>query len=88
MTRACYRRPCGLRGCSVRRHAQAKASGATISELVRSAAREHYLGKRDERKKAMQAFAGLRKDRAHLHDIAAYVRGLRRGKRLDRLAKP
>lgn len=37
-----------------------------ISKLVRQAARELCLGKLDERRKAMRAFAGLRKDRADI----------------------
>jgi hypothetical protein len=69
-------------------HARARSQGTTVSELVRQAVRERYLGKLDERRKAMQGFVGIRKDRAGLPDSARYVRGLRRGSRIERLAKP
>ena len=68
-------------------HTRAKLSGSTISELVREAARERYLGKLDERKKAMNAFAGLWKERTDIKGSTAYVRRLRRGTRLNRLGK-
>jgi hypothetical protein len=57
-----------------------------MSELVREAIRERYLGKLDERKTAMQAAVGLWKERQDIGGSAAYVRGLRRGKRLRRIA--
>ena len=67
-------------------HARARQEGTTISELVRVAARERYLGSLDARKRAMQAVVGIRKDRKDLADTEAYVRRLRRGTRLKRLA--
>ena len=67
-------------------HARARSAGTTMSELVREAIRERYLGKLDERKTAMQAVVGLWKERQDIGDSAAYVRGLRRGKRLRRIA--
>ena len=67
-------------------HARARQEGTTISELVRVAARERYLGSMDARKTAMQAVVGIRKDRRDLADTEAYVRRLRRGNRLKRLA--
>ncbi len=67
-------------------HARARLEGTTISELVRVAARERYLGSLDARRLAMQAVVGIRKDRKDLADTKAYVRGLRRGTRLKRLA--
>ena len=67
-------------------HARARQEGTTISELVRVAARERYLGSLDARKRAMQAVVGIRKDRKDLADTEAYVRRLRRGIRLKRLA--
>ena len=67
-------------------HARARQEGTTISELVRVAARERYLGSLDARKRAMQAVVGIRKDRKDLANTEAYVRRLRRGIRLKRLA--
>ena len=68
-------------------HAQARSAGTSISDLVRQAARQHYLGAFNQRRDAMQAFVGIRKDRSELHDSTAYVRSLRRGSRLKRLKK-
>jgi hypothetical protein len=68
-------------------HVQSKVSGLSISELVRRAIRDRYLSPVVQRREAMQAFAGLRKNRPELEDVDAYVRRLRRGKRLDRLKK-
>ncbi len=53
--------------------------------MVREAVRERYFGPREERIQAMQAFVGIRKDSATNADAGEYVRGLRRGSRLDRL---
>ena len=61
--------------------------GVTISELVRRAIRERYLGEAVQRKRAMQAFVGIRKDRPDIADSTAYIRKLRRGRRLDTLAR-
>ena len=61
-------------------HVRARQSRTTVSELVRQAARERYLGSVDSRKKAMQAVVGIWKDRK---DMAG---GLRRGTRLKRLS--
>ncbi|MBI5281248.1 MAG: CopG family transcriptional regulator [Candidatus Solibacter usitatus] len=66
-------------------HAQALSQSTTMSELVRQAVRERYLGNADERRRAMEAFVGIRKDRDDLPETEEYVRGLRRGERLERL---
>jgi hypothetical protein len=66
-------------------HARARKEGTSISDLVRQAARERYLGKLDERRQAMRAFADIRKDRDETIDSARYLRSLRRGKRMERL---
>lgn len=58
-----------------------------MSELVREAARERYLGKRDEQRKAMQGLVGIRQERSEPQDAVEYVRSLRRGDRLERLNK-
>jgi hypothetical protein len=68
-------------------HARARSRKTTVSELVREAARERYLGKQDEQRKAMQEFVGSGKRRSAPLDTAQYVRSLRRGDRLDRLQK-
>jgi hypothetical protein len=67
--------------------ASARSRKTTISDLVREAVRERYLGKRDEQMKAMQEFIGIRKKRSAPLDAVEYVRSLRRGDRLDRLKK-
>ena len=66
-------------------HINARKLGTTISALVREAARDRYLGKLDERRKAMLAFVGLRKDRTDLPDSTEYIRSLRRDTRIERL---
>ncbi len=68
-------------------HARARSRKTTISELVREAVRERYLGRQDEQMKAMQEFVGIRKERANALDAVAYIRTLRRGDRLERLRK-
>jgi hypothetical protein len=67
-------------------HTRARSRKTTVSEVVREAVRERYLGRRDEQAKAMQEFIGIRKPRESL-DPVAYVRGLRSGDRLERLHK-
>jgi hypothetical protein len=69
-------------------HARARQEKTTISDLVRRAARERYVGNLDERRKAMEGLIGLWKDRTDLPDSTEeYVRELRRDTRLERLAK-
>jgi hypothetical protein len=68
-------------------HARARSTGTTISELVRTAARERYLGNLQERRSAMQALVGLRKDRHDFNDSEKYLRRLRRGARIERIAR-
>ena len=68
-------------------HARARSGKTTVSELVREAVRERYLGRRDEQTKAMQEFVGIRKEDSDPPDAVEYVRSLRRGERLDRLHK-
>jgi hypothetical protein len=66
-------------------HTRARSRKTTISELVREAVRERYLGSQDERMKAMQAFVGSRKERSDSPDAVEYIRSLRRSHRLERL---
>ncbi len=66
-------------------HTRARTARTTISELVREAARERYLTNLEQRRKAMLALVGIRSGRKELADSEAYVRNLRRGRRLERL---
>jgi predicted DNA-binding ribbon-helix-helix protein len=66
-------------------HARARSRQTTVSALVREATRERYVGPRDERMKAMQAFVGIRKLASEAPDAVQIVRDLRRGGRLDGL---
>jgi len=68
-------------------HTHARREGTTISDLVRQAARQRYMGGMEDRCRAMQALVGIRKDRADMQDSAKYVRSLRQGSRLERLQK-
>ncbi len=68
-------------------HLRAKQEGVTISELVRKAVRERYAENAEQRKQAMRAFAGIRRDRSDIGDTGVYIRKLRRGSRLHRLAR-
>lgn len=65
-------------------HAKALLEGATISELVRIAVRERYMGNLEERRQAMLGIIGLWKDRDDLEDTETMVRRLRSGARLKR----
>jgi hypothetical protein len=66
-------------------HARARSQQTTVSELVRMALRERYVGNHGQRMKAMQAFVGIRKQTSPAPDAVEMVRSLRRGDRLDRL---
>jgi hypothetical protein len=65
-------------------HTLARDERTTLSELVRRAARERYLGDFDVRRKAMRAFVGARPKSAGAEES---VRELRRGSRMDRLGE-
>ncbi|MBS1874341.1 MAG: ribbon-helix-helix protein, CopG family [Acidobacteria bacterium] len=65
-------------------HAQAKTRRTTVSELVREAVRDRYLGSLQEREQAMRQFIGSRLGGVDA-DAVEEVRELRRGSRLDRL---
>jgi hypothetical protein len=67
-------------------HARARRENTTISELVRQAVRERYVGNHEQRLSAMQRFAGSRKPRAGDTDPVDEIRRLRKGSRIDRLA--
>jgi hypothetical protein len=67
-------------------HARARREKTTVSELVRQALRERYLGDLEQRRAAMQQFVGIRKSRADRADTQEQLRRLRRGSRIDRLS--
>ena len=72
-------------------HATALLEGATVSELVRVAVRERYLGNLEERRVAMLGIVGLWKDRPGIEDAESpeeaetWLRNLRNDDRLERL---
>jgi hypothetical protein len=66
-------------------HARARKENTTVSELVRQALRDRYLGDQEQRKAAMQRLVDIRKPGADDVDSVEEVRRLRRGSRLDRL---
>lgn len=66
-------------------HARAIREKTSVSDLVRQAVRERYLGDRERRKAAMQEFIGSRKSHGAIADSTEEVRRLHRGSRLDRL---
>ncbi len=67
-------------------HARARQENTTISELVRQAVRERYVGSHEQRLSAMERFAGSRKPRPGQANATDEVRQLRKGSRVDRLA--
>ena len=68
-------------------HERARSQRTTVSALVREAARERYLGDREQRMQTMQEFIGIRKSAAEAGNAVAEVRRLRQGSRMDRLTK-
>ncbi len=64
-----------------------RQSGSSVSELVRQAVREKYLAPGQNRGAVLRSVVGLWKDRDDLPATGAYVRRLRKGVRLNRLAK-
>jgi hypothetical protein len=67
-------------------HIRSRRQHTTISELVRQAVRDKYGSSPASRREAMQAMVGIWKNRKDLPDSETYVRRLRKGKRLRRLA--
>jgi hypothetical protein len=59
--------------------------GTSISELVRIAARDRYMGNLEERRAAMMGIVGLWKDRTDIEDSEAYIRNMRDDNRMERL---
>jgi hypothetical protein len=67
-------------------HVRSRQQGTSISELVRQAVRDKYGSSPARRRQAMQALVGMWKDRKDFPDSTTYVRRLRKGKRLRRIA--
>jgi len=67
-------------------HIRSRQSGTPISELVRQAVRDKYGNPLAHRRQAMRAWVGLWRDRSDLPDSKIYLRQLRRGARLRRIA--
>jgi hypothetical protein len=65
----------------------AEQSDTSISELVRRAVRDKYASSPAARAEAMHAFIGIWANRSGTGDSTSYVRRLRRGRRLTRLAR-
>lgn len=68
-------------------HIRSRQQRTSISDLVRQAVREKYGSSPVDRRQAMQALVGMWKDRKDLQDSTAYVRRLRKGQRLGRIAR-
>jgi hypothetical protein len=68
-------------------HIRSRQQRTSISDLVRQAVREKYGSSPVGRREAMQALVGLRKDLKDYPDSTAYVRRLRKGRRLGRISR-
>jgi hypothetical protein len=67
-------------------HVQSRQRRTSVSDLVRQAVRDRYGISPANRRQAMMALVGMWKDRDDLPDATTYIRRLRRGKRLKRIA--
>jgi Ribbon-helix-helix protein, copG family len=67
-------------------HIQSRQRRTSISDLVRQAIRDRYVSSTADRSKAMQALVGMWRDRDEIRGAEKYVRRLRKGKRLRRIA--
>lgn len=65
---------------------RARITGTSISELIHRAVRDEYLQDHERRKAAMLGIIGVRRDRSEFNDPEQYIRALRAGSRLERLA--
>ena len=68
-------------------HVRARSEQKSISQLVREAVRERYLGKLETRREAMQAVVGIRAETANAPDSTEYIRSLRLDDRMERLSR-
>jgi hypothetical protein len=67
-------------------HIRSRQQRTSISELVRQAVRDRYGTSIANRSQAMAAFVGIWKDRDDLPATKTYIRRLRQGTRLKRIA--
>ncbi|HEV2421115.1 MAG TPA: CopG family transcriptional regulator [Candidatus Acidoferrales bacterium] len=67
-------------------HVQSRQRRTSISDLVRQVVRDRYGSSPANRRRAMTALVGMWKDRNDLPGATTYIRRLRKGKRLKRLA--
>jgi hypothetical protein len=67
-------------------HVRSRQRRTSISELVRQAVRDRFGSSPANRRQAMTALIGMWKDRDDLPDARTYIRRLRKGKRLKRIA--
>jgi hypothetical protein len=67
-------------------HFHARLNGQTVSELVRKAARDKYMGNPEERRAAMEGIVGLWKDRKDIESTSVYMRRMSKGVRQRRPA--
>jgi hypothetical protein len=65
---------------------RSRQSGVSISELARQAIRDRYLSGATRRREAMRGVVGIWKDRSDLPHTQGYVRRLRKGSRIKRVA--
>ena len=65
----------------------ARTSGSTVSELVRQAVREKYLGAGPSRGQIFESVIDLWKDRDDLPDTETYIRNIRKDTRWKRLRR-
>ena len=65
----------------------ARQTGTSISDLVRKAVRERYVASKVNREQVLMSVVGLWKDRSDLPETDTYIRRLRKGSRLGRLAQ-
>lgn len=68
-------------------HIRARQQQTSISNLVRQAVQEKFGNSPVDRKEALRAFVGIWKDRTDLPDSTKYIRRLRKGNRLRRIAR-
>jgi hypothetical protein len=67
-------------------HVHSRQRRTSVSDLVRQAVRDRYGSSPANRRQAMMALVGMWKDRGDLPDATTYIRRLRKGKRLKRIA--
>ena len=68
-------------------HVLSQQSKASVSDLVRQAVEEKYVAKASNRQQVFEAVVGIWKNRRDVANSERYVRRLRRGRRLERLAR-